>query len=203
MRWYGELAGARTRQILGDLLLVGWVWLWWRIATRFRDLVAALAEPGAKIESGGTRFATGLGDVADRVGDVPLAGEVLRAPFEALADAAGVIAAAGETQQQVVFDLASWSFWLLLVVPVLAIAVPYLSHRVSRARQASIAARLRETGDLQLLALRAAANRSLSTLVRASEAPGRDLLEGRPEALARIELRHLGLRTPTGSSAEA
>lgn len=197
MRWYAELGSVRTRQIAGDLLLLAWTWIWWRVADRFRELISALAEPGRQIERGGDRFADGLTDAADRIGGVPLAGDALRAPFETLARAADAIAGAGATQQQVVADLANWSFWLVLLIPVLGLGLPYLLLRLYRARQAGMAARLRASGDLQLLAVRAAANRSLRSILRVSDSPGRDLTEGRPEALAGLELRQLGLRAPT------
>ncbi|MDX1619593.1 MAG: hypothetical protein R3320_01285 [Nitriliruptorales bacterium] len=193
MRWYAERSPVRARQILGDLLLVAWGWVWWRIATHFRDLIEALTVPGEQIEAGGERFASGLTDVASRVGEVPLAGDALRAPFEALAGAADSIAGAGVAQQQVVHDLAAWSFWLLLLVPLLMLGIPYVAFRLYRARQAAFASRLRESGDLHLLAVRAAANRSLASIMRVSEHPGRDLQERRPEALAGLELRQLGL----------
>lgn len=202
MRWYGELGATRMRQIAGDLLLLAWAWLWWRLASRFRELVSALATPGERIESGGDRLAGGLADVADRVGDVPLAGDALRVPFEALSSAAEAIADAGATQQQVVLDLATWSFWLLLILPVLAVALPYLALRVQRARQAAVAVRLRATGDLHLLAVRAAANRPLARILEATDAPGRDLQEGRPDALAALELRSLGLRPAEAARAD-
>lgn len=194
MRWYAELPQVRFRQVLGDLAVVLWVWLWWRVAARFRDLVAALAGPGRQIERGGDRFADGLGSVADRVGDVPLAGPSLRAPFEALASAATNIRDAGVAQQALVHELATWSFWLLLLLPALGLGLPYLLRRLRRAAEAAEAAALRDEGQLQVLAVRAAAHRSLRSIRRASPAPGEDLLRGRVDALAGLELRELGLR---------
>lgn len=199
MRWYAELPRRRLWQVLGDLALLVWAWVWWQIASQFRGLVEALAVPGERIESGGERFASGLRAVADRVGDVPLAGDALRSPFSALADAAGAIADAGVTQQEVVLELASWSFWLLLLVPVVMVAVPYVVLRVHRARQTAAAVRLRASGDLHLLALRAATRRPLRDILAVTETPGPDLREGRPEALAALELRQLGLGPTTTS----
>lgn len=197
MRWYAELPHVRIRQVLADLALAVWVWLWWRIASGFRDLVAALAEPGRQLARGGDRFADGLGNVAERVGDVPLAGSSLRAPFEALASAATGIRDAGIAQQQLVHELASWSFWLLLLLPALGLGLPYVFLRLRRGREAADAAALRDSGQLHVLAVRAAAHRSLRSIRRVSRTPGEDLLTGRGEALAALELRELGLR-PAG-----
>ena len=81
------------------------------------------------------------------------------------------------------------------VVPIVALLLVWLPRRVSWAREAGAASRLRMDGaDLELFAIRAVANRPLRDLHRVTPDPAGDLRAGEYQALADLELRTLGLR---------
>ncbi|HEX2027327.1 MAG TPA: hypothetical protein VHF25_04945 [Nitriliruptorales bacterium] len=194
MKLYAELPGARTRQLAGDVAMLVWAALWIAVGRWVHELVAPLAGPGASIEDAGDRFATSLERVVATVEGVPVAGRALRAPFAAAAEAGRVLEAAGRTQQETVLALAWWLGVLLAVVPIVVLVVPHVRDRLRWAREATVAARLRdESADLRLFAYRAVANRPLQELRRAVPDPGGALAAGDFTALAAVELRGLGL----------
>ena len=99
------------------------------------------------------------------------------------------------TQQEVVHQLALWLGVLVAAVPIIALLLVWLPRRISWAREAGAASRLRLDGaDLELFALRAVANRSLRDLHRVTPDPAGALRAGEHHALADLELRALGLR---------
>lgn len=43
MRWYAEMPGRRTRQIVADLVVAAWTWWWWRVGPATHGRTEALA----------------------------------------------------------------------------------------------------------------------------------------------------------------
>ncbi|MBA3410996.1 MAG: hypothetical protein H0U15_09205 [Geodermatophilaceae bacterium] len=131
------------------------------------------------------------------VGDVPIAGDALQAPFDLAGGVGDGLREAGQTQQDVVATLA---FWLALVIAVLPIGwalFRWLPSRVWWIREASAARRM--IYDVELFALRALVNRPLRELASVGPAPAAALRSGENTmilALARLELAALGLRPP-------
>lgn len=196
MKIYAETPGFRSRQVLADIALVVWVFLWVRIGFRVKELVDALGAPGRTIEDAGSGFAETLLSAAREVGEVPVVGEALQAPLEAAADAGRVLQRAGASQQDVVHSLALWLGVLLALIPILFALSQWLPRRLRWIREASAAHRLRvDSEDLQLFALRAVATRPLDQLRRATPDPAAAFAAGDYEELAAIELEELGLRT--------
>jgi hypothetical protein len=195
VKLYAETSGLRARQILGDLAVVAWTAAWvWAGVTLYR-LVEKLAVPGARLEQAGGGFAGDVAEIQQKVGRVPVVGNELQGPFGRLAGVGQTLADAGATQQQVVHQLALWLGILVAAVPVVTLLLAWLPHRVSWAREAGAASRLRLAGaDLELFALRAVANRPLRQLHRVTPDPTGALRAGDYEALADLELRALGLR---------
>ena len=135
-----------------------------------------------------------------------MVGGELQDPFGRLAGVGRTLAAAGVTQQEVVHQLALWLGVVVAVVPIVALLLVWLPRRVSWAREAGAASRLRMDGaDLELFAIRAVANRPLRDLHRVTPDPAGDLRAGEYQALADLELRALGLRAAAapGSSGGA
>lgn len=193
---YAETPGFRTRQVIADIAIVLWVFLWVRIGLRVQELVNALGTPGRTIEDAGSGFTETLLSAAREVGDVPVVGDALQSPLEAAADAGRVLQRAGASQQEVVHTLALWLGILLALVPILFGLFQWLPRRVRWIREASAAHRLRvDSDDLQLFALRAIATRPLDRLRRAAPDPAAAFAQGDYEPLAAIELEELGLRT--------
>ncbi len=195
MKIYAETPRFRTRQVLGDLALVGWIFLWVRIGLRVKELVDRLGAPGRTIEDAGSSFAETLESAAREVADVPVVGDALQTPLEAAADAGRMLQEAGTSQQDVVHTLALWLGTLLALIPILFALYHWVPRRVRWVREASAAHRLRvDANDMQLFALRAIATRPLHELRRATEDPAAAFAAGDYEALAAIELNELGLK---------
>jgi hypothetical protein len=199
VKLYAETAGLRARQLLGDLAVVAWTAAWvWAGVTLYR-LVDKLAVPGARLEQAGGGFAGDVAEIQQKVGRVPVVGGELQGPFGRLAGVGQTLADAGATQQQVVHQLALWLGVLVAAVPIVALLLAWLPRRVTWAREAGAASRLRLAGaDLELFALRAVANRPLRQLHRVTPDPAGSLRAGNYEALADLELRALGLRVGGG-----
>jgi hypothetical protein len=197
MTWYAEMPAKRTAQQLGDLAVAAWILLWIWIGHAVHDAVRRLAAPGRELEDAGSSLAGGLRGAAERAGDVPVVGDGLRAPLDTAAGAGDAVARAGVAQQEAVGTLA---LVLALVVAGLPIAVAlllWLPGRLHYARDAAAARRL--SGDVELLALRAATSQPLHVLARLGPDPVTRWRRGEPQAaeqLAALELRRLGLRSP-------
>lgn len=199
-RWYAHDPSVRTGQVVGDLLVAAWVFLCLVVGEAVEDAVGALAEPGRRLQDAGTGLAAGLSDAGGRVGDLPLAGDRLREPFDAAAGASRSAADAGGDAAQSVLELAALIGSLVAVVPILYVLARWLPGRLRWVREAQGAERLR--GDVDLLALRAAAGAPLVRLARLGPDPVGAWRRGEPgaaQALAALELRRLGLR-PTATA---
>ena len=200
MKLYAEVPRYRMRQIVRDLAAVAWVAIWVRVGFRIHELVSALAGPGRTIESAGNGVALSLESAGSDVDDLPVIGDALRTPFEAIAGAGRALERAGASQQDVVASLAVWLGVVLALVPILFVAFKYIPDRGRWIRAASAADHIRlDADDLHLFALRAVANRPLHELRRASSDPAGDLASGNYQALARLELNALGLNAERGS----
>jgi hypothetical protein len=195
VKLYAETAGLRARQLLGDLATLAWTAAWVAAGLTLYRLVERLAVPGARVEQAGSDFAGDVAEIQQRIGRVPVVGDQLQAPFGRLAGTGRTLAEAGATQQEVVHQLALWLGVVVAAVPVVTLLLVWLPRRVTWAREAGAASRLRMDGaDLELFAIRAVANRPLRDLRRVSADPAGALRAGEHHALADLELRALGLR---------
>jgi hypothetical protein len=195
VKLYAETSGLRTRQLVGDLAMLAWTAAWVAAGMALYRLVEKLAVPGERVEQAGGSFAGDIAEIQQKVGRLPVVGDELQDPFGRLAGVGRTLAAAGVTQQEVVHQLALWLGVVVAVVPIVALLLVWLPSRVSWAREAGAASRLRMDGaDLELFAIRAVANRPLRDLHRVTPDPAGDLRAGEYQALADLELRALGLR---------
>jgi hypothetical protein len=194
MKLYAELPRYRVRQLARDSLTLLWIALWARIGVRIHELVAALAGPGRIVEGAGNDLVRSAEEASRGLADVPVIGGALRVPFEAIAGAGRTLHAAGSTQQEVVATLAVWLGICIAAIPIGYALLKYVPDRVRWVREATAAEGIRlDADDLQIFALRAAVNRSLSELRAATPDPGGALAAGDYAALARLELQALGL----------
>lgn len=199
MKIYADRFPTAARQLLTDLLAIGWIYLAVRAALRLQDLVQKLGVPGQKLEGAGGGLADNLAEASSKVGRLPIVGDDLTAPFEKAATAARSVAEAGQAQQDLVGDLALALALLTLATLLLPVLLGWLPLRVRWIRRASAASRLRaaEAGR-DLLALRALTSQPLRKLARISPEVADAWRRGDPDtvaALAELELRGLGLRT--------
>ncbi|WP_254185594.1 hypothetical protein [Nocardioides panacis] len=200
MKLYADGPARRTRQMLGDVLLVLWVALWIRLAQVVHDATLALATPGHKIEAAGGGLADRLRDAGSAVGDVPLVGDQVRSPFDGAGRAADQIAAAGASQVAAVEHLAHWLGLAVGALPILLVVLVYLPLRWRFVREASAGQRfIDSSADLDLFALRAMSRQPMHRIARISADPVRAWREGDPDvvrALAVLELKEAGLTPP-------
>lgn len=197
MKFYADAPGRRARQIIGDVLLLVWCWLWVRVGQGVHDATLALAVPGEQIEEAGSGLAGRLRDAGASVGGVPLVGDEVRAPFDGAGDAADRIAAAGAAQVEAVNTLADWLGVAVAAVPLLVVAAVYVPLRWRFVRAATSGRRLVDAGgDVDLFALRAMTHQPLHRLARISGDPAGAWRRGDADvvqALAELELRDVGL----------
>ncbi len=200
MKLYADGPVRRTRQMLGDVLLVLWVALWLKLAYVVHDATLALAAPGRKIEAAGGGLAGRLRDAGTAVGDLPLVGDKVRSPFDGAGQAADQIAAAGASQVEAVQHLAYWLGITVGALPILLVVLVYLPLRWRFVREASAGQRfIDSSADLDLFALRAMSNQPLHRIARISPDPVRAWRDGDADvvrALAVLELQDTGLAPP-------
>jgi hypothetical protein len=206
MRLYADRPVLRTRQLTADLLLLGWAVLWVLVARVVHAAVLVLAEPGVQLESLGRSIGETMGDAAGVAGDVPLVGDDLSSPFEALGETGDGVAGAGQGLQDAVHTLAWVLAVALVVIPVGWAVVRWAGWRLGWAREAAAADRLRTLDpDLELLAARAVATAPLPALAGLPAGTGAAWRAGEPtavRALADLELRRLGLRSSSERSVD-
>lgn len=200
MKMYADAPARRSRQMVGDLLLVLWVALWLELASVVHDATLALAAPGRTIAQAGGGLAGRLRDAGSAVGDLPVVGDRVRSPFDGAGQAADQIAGAGTAQVHAVEHLAFWLGLCVGAVPILLLVAVYVPFRVRFAREATAAQRFVDSSaDLDLFALRAMANQPMHRLARVSDDPVAAWRAGDPKvvrALALLELRDAGLAAP-------
>lgn len=204
---YAERPLRFLRQLLADVFVLAWIggWIW--LGHRVFQLIMKLAGPGHKVEDAGNGLADNLADLRSKADGIPLVGDKLGIPFGRAAEAARSLAAAGQSQQDVVHDLAWTLGWAVGVIPILLAVALWLPVRIRWMRAASAASRLRrQRGGVELLALRTLATaplRRLAALPDDTMAKWRAGDPGTVDGLAALELRRLGLRTRRLSSEHA
>ncbi|BCJ60823.1 hypothetical protein Jiend_42450 [Micromonospora endophytica] len=197
---YADRFSTGSRQLLTDLLVIAWVYAAIRSALWLHDLVQKLAVPGQKMEGAGGGLADNLAEAGGKVGRVPLVGDELTAPFERAAGAARSLAEAGRDQQELVDQLALALAIGWLIVPLALVLFGWLPLRVRWMRRAASATALAAApAGKDLLALRALTNQPLRKLTRVNPDVVEAWRRGDQQtinALATLELHHLGLRPP-------
>ena len=198
VRIYADVARARARQMMTDLLVAAWTAAWIWAAVKLYGLVSKLAVPGQKLASAGDGLSAGLSDAGGKVDNVPGIGGALATPLNKAADGARSLADAGRQQQEIVHQLSWVLVVVLLLVPMALVLLVWLPLRIRWMRRAATAAGLRDRiAGRDLLALRALMNQPLRRLVRLDPDVSSKWRAGDPEIvnqLAALELRTIGLR---------
>jgi hypothetical protein len=198
MKFYADTPMRRTRQIIGDLLLLAWVVCWIKVAAVVYDATLALGAPGRLTDRSASSLAEQMTAAGGVLNNVPLVGDEAAIPFDKAAEASGSLAAAGRAQVEAVNDLAFWLGLVTATIPILILAAVYLPLRWRFIRRASAGQRFVDSrDDLDLFALRALTHQPLHVLARISDDPAgawraRDVEV--VERLAMLELRESGLK---------
>jgi hypothetical protein len=196
---YAPSPALRGRQLVADVGLLAWLVLWVLVARTVHGAVLALAEPGRAVEDLGASVAGSMSSAARAAEDVPVVGDELAAPFEALGAAGGSVGGAGQAAQDAVGTLATVLAVVLVVLPVGWLLLRWLSWRLGWVRAAGAARRLATT-DPGVLAVRALATAPLGRLADLPPGTADAWRAGDPaatRALAAVELARLGLPADT------
>jgi hypothetical protein len=202
VRIWSELGAARTREQVADISTIAWIALWGLIAQRVYLTLAAFAESGRTIRSGGATMVESGRSLGDALAGIPLVGEGLRDVARS--------AFARTGQPLIDFGTGVEGFMLLAaavltLVLLLATLVPWLSRYVpwrwSRLRRMRAGHKaIRRAPNLApaelagLLALRAVSRLDYATLLDFTPDPLGDWAAGRHDRLAQAELASVGLR---------
>lgn len=200
MKLYADTPAHRSRQVLGDVLVLAWVVLWGWLALELRERLLKLRGPGESLERAGTSFSGSLGDAGDRIGGLPVVGDDVSGALRRAGGAGETVAEAGRSQQEAVDQLAAVLPLLILLLAVGIVLVRWLPGRLGWVRAAGAATRLIDGPDaVELFAVRALVRRPTTELAALPAATVTRWRAGDPEAtaaLAALELRSLGLRGP-------
>jgi hypothetical protein len=195
---YAETPTRRARQLVADLLALAWISTWIWLSVQAYGWVGRLAAIGVKIENGGKGLEANLTATAEKLHNVPLVGGQVSSPLNRAAGAARSIAAAGQSEQDLAHNLAILFVVVILLGPVALGILLWLPFRIRWALAATTAARLRQhPAGVDLLAMRALTNQPLRRLAALDIDQVTAWRSGQPaaaHALARLELRQLGLR---------
>ena len=179
-----------------DLLVLMWTIVWVVLGVTVGMFVSRLGAVGDGLQDAGRAIGR-AGDAVGELADVPVVGEGFAAIATEIRDVGVETQEDGRAIEDDV-DRLAWligaSLALAPTLPILAIWVP---PRVSRERERHALRRSLRTEDgaaLAYLANRAVATRGFRELLAVSDDPVRDLSAGRHDALASLELDHLGLR---------
>ena len=204
MKLYAEVGARRFGQVVGDLMLVAWVWVCVELGRVVFRVTDALGAPGRKAAEAGDGLAGDLRRLSEPIGKVPAVGDQLRAPIDGAAGAAGKLAQAGRDQAHAVEQLAYVLAAVTIGLPVLFAVLIWVPRRIRFARRASAAQRfIDNAADLDLFALRAMANQPMHKLAKISDDPVAAWRDGDADViarLARLELRSTGLKPPRTST---
>jgi hypothetical protein len=184
-------------QIISDLVVISWTALWVWIGIAVYTAIAAIAEAGRRVETGANGVAGNLDSAGHSTSKVPLIGDALGKPLTAAAGAARDIAGAGHS----IDTTASWLAVLLAIAvaapPILALAMPWLFLRLRFfLRKRTLIGLAATPSGVQLLALRALANRPLHRLSSINPDPVGAWRREDPlviRGLAALELRSAGV----------
>jgi hypothetical protein len=200
MKLYADQGPRRTRQLVGDGLLIAWVVLWVWLADVVHDVTMELAKPGQLLESAGSALGDRLRDAGSTLDGIPYDGDDVGKPFNGAGASADQVAAAGHSQVEAVESLAFWLGLTVALIPILIALAVYVPPRLRFVRRATAGQRyLDSAADLDLFALRALARQPLHVLARISDDPAAAWRRQDPDVvrrLAALELRDYGMVLP-------
>lgn len=195
---YATTPGRLLLQLASDILAACWTAIWVLVGMAVHAAIATIAAVGRQVQDGGTGVAGNLETAGDSASHIPFVGDALSKPLTAASSAALDIADAGNTLD----TTATWLAWVLAVAvaapPILAVVMPWLVLRLRFFRRKRTVLALAATpAGVELLALRALANRPLGKLITVSPDPVsawryQDLAA--VHGLAALELHSAGLR---------
>jgi hypothetical protein len=198
VRLYAERPGRVARQVVADLLGLGWLAGFGWFAEQARELMLRLRAPADGLVAAGSQISAAFGTAARTAAQTPFVGGQLAAALDSGRAAGQSLAGIGGQQINTISTLATGTAALVLVTGITPALALWLPLRIRYARLAGAAVASREH-DLDLLALRALSGTAPRLLRAAVADPASAWRRADPAAmrtLAELELRRLGLRGP-------
>lgn len=199
MRWYADTPWRRSRQVLADVLVLGWVVAWVLVGRWVFGLVTTLAAPADPLRQAGTSLRERMTEAADRVVEVPLVGDTLGAPFTGAAGVGTDLVSAGDRLESSVRTVAWVVSLLSAATPILLVVLVWVLLRLAWSRRAAALGReLDDPRSQELLALRALVHQSPRRLQAVHADPVAAWRSGDAtavRALADLELTQVGVRS--------
>ncbi len=205
MRLYARPSWQLVRQVVADLFVLTGTLASWFAGRALDGTIRSLAQPARATEDAARSLQGSFDEAARAMDGVPWAGPALRQPFEAAASALGGMVASASEQAARIEQVATLTGWLVFLIPCLMLVALWLPPRFRFVRDSAAAKRFIDgQPDLDLLALRALANRPFHQLARISGDPlaawragDRDVID----RLAELELRRIARQRPGASAA--
>ncbi|MDQ1172945.1 hypothetical protein QE430_001252 [Microbacterium testaceum] len=198
MKLYSDFAAQRARQMTADVVALALIAISIATGIVVFSTVNQLAQFGVQMQNAGTDFRTSMTDVGTRLGGVPFIGEGISAPFSTASSAGDTLAAAGQTQQDLVLQAAIALGVGVAALPILIVLLVWLIPRlrfISRATRTR--ALMRSSPTYDLLALRALTNQKVGAITKVAPDAVTAWRRGDTEVinrLAGLELRSVGIR---------
>lgn len=193
----------RVTDLVGDLLLIAWGVLWLFIARSTRDLLDSIAQPMQRLGASTGTVADRLDETGQSLGDVPLVGEQLAAPFPGISASLRDLATQISTQVASLTATSGWVVPLVFLVPTLIAAGLYIAWRIRRVRESAAARGLLERNrSLELFALRGMSTVPLHRLRWLTVDPVAGWRAGDPAMIPRLadlEMRRVGIEFVDGT----
>jgi hypothetical protein len=199
MTLYSDFAGQRARQIVADAVSVLGIVAFIMLGATVHGLVMTLQAAGARLSEAGTSFESTMSEISERLGEIPLIGGGIRAPFDEASGAGSTLESVGQVQQDAVAQLATTLGVTLAVVPTVAILLLWLIPRIRFVRRSAWARAASTSAEgMDLLACRALVARRLPRIMAAHPDAAGGWRRNDPlavQALALLELRSCGVRS--------
>jgi hypothetical protein len=187
LRPYSANPGRLTLQVVADVFVLAWIYVWYRIGVAVHDAVLSAASLGYRIQGSSGQVANSLDEAGRNTSGLPLVGDALSTPLHAAAVQVGGLAGSGRDLGERLTGWATPAGVLVALGPVLVVLAFWLPARLRFARRAGVSAQLAAApAGEELLALRALANRSLPELRTVAADPLAAWRSGDPDAVRRL-----------------
>jgi len=145
-----------VRQIVLDVMVLGWCVGWWFVGRAADGVVRGIAGQARYTEELARQLQRNVDEAAQAAAGVPVAGSALRAPFDGASAAIGRLVSNQADLALQLETLATWLGWLTFLIPALLVLPLWALYRARFWLESAAVARLIDRGaDTALLSLRA------------------------------------------------
>ncbi|HWI34436.1 MAG TPA: hypothetical protein VNS83_09005 [Lapillicoccus sp.] len=201
IKLYADPTPRRMRQIVADVLMGAWIPLCHWLGRAVSERMEGLRRPADNLASAGGSIRDNMSGAASNVGGVPVVGDSLRGPFDAVSRAGQNIANVGASLGMTVDQVSSVVSVVVAVVPILAVLAVWAVVRIrfgpARDRSPAMDGSARRSRALRPRAL---SRQPLRRLERVGPDPAGGFRDGDRttlRALADLELDRCGLTPKT------